>query len=115
MKSTILFFGLLLMFASGQEAEWHVYKESKNLVKFTSEVVVLTFDGITDQIDGYIYWEGDSLFEKNTQLRFEVDLNSIETGIGKRDRDMRDVLETEKWPRCSPGSWYGGLMASLAE
>jgi polyisoprenoid-binding protein YceI len=61
-------------------------------------VVVLTFDGVTDQIDGFLYWEGDSLFQRNSQFHFEVDLNSIKTGIGKRDRDMREVLETDKWP-----------------
>jgi polyisoprenoid-binding protein YceI len=98
MRSAILYIGLLLALASGQAEEWHVDTSAKNLVKFTSEVVVLTFDGVTDKIDGYLYWEGDSLFEKNTQMHFEVDINSIETGIGKRDRDMRDVLETEKWP-----------------
>ena len=78
--------------------EWQVDKSADNRVVFTSEVVVLTFDGVTNQIDGFLYWEGDSLFEKNSQFHFEVDLNSIETGIGKRDRDMRDVLETNKWP-----------------
>lgn len=92
-------FLLIIMFSLFAQAdEWHVDTEADNLVKFTSEVVVLTFDGVTDKIDGYLYWEGDSLFEKDAQMRFEVDLNSIETGIGKRDRDMRDVLETEKWP-----------------
>lgn len=98
MRSAILYTGLLLALASGQAEEWHVDTSAKNLVKFTSEVVVLSFDGVTDKIDGYLYWEGDSLFQKNTQMHFEVDINSIETGIGKRDRDMRDVLETEKWP-----------------
>ncbi len=90
-----------LLFATGQAAEWQVDKQSKNLVKFTSEVVVLTFDGVTDKIDGFIYWEGEKAFPENTRMRFEVDLNSIETGIGKRDRDMRDVLETGKWPFTS--------------
>ena len=89
----ILFFMSLSMFAG----EWHVDKDSKNLVKFTSEVVVLTFEGVTENIDGYLYWEGETPFEKNSQMVFEVDLNTIDTDNGKRDRDMRDVLETEKW------------------
>jgi polyisoprenoid-binding protein YceI len=98
MKTAICSLVLLLFSLCARAGEWHVDKGAKNLVKFTSEVVVLTFDGVTDKIDGYIYWEGNSFLEKNSRLRFEVDLNSIETGIGKRDRDMRDVLETEKWP-----------------
>jgi polyisoprenoid-binding protein YceI len=98
MRTTIFPLALMAFSIFALADEWHVDNEAENLIKFTSEVVVLTFDGVTDKIDGYIYWGGDSLFEENTQMRFEVDLNSIETGIGKRDRDMRDVLETEKWP-----------------
>ncbi len=82
--------------------EWHIKKSESNLVKFTSSTVLLDFDGITSDIDGYIFWEGSELFGKNNELYFEVNLNSVETGIGKRDRDMReDVLETNKWPKAS--------------
>lgn len=92
-----LFFSSLIL---GEE--WHVKKSKANLVKFTSSTPVLDFDGTTSEIDGYLYWEGDSIFGPNNELYFEVDLNSIETGIGKRDRDMReDVLETDKWPKTS--------------
>lgn len=79
--------------------EWQVDKESENLVKFTSSTWALTFDGVTDRIDGYVYYEDDNLASPNNELYFEVDLNSIDTGIGKRNRDMReDYLETDKWP-----------------
>lgn len=90
---------LLLSFSQNTvfASEWQVDTSAKNLVQFTSEVVVLTFDGVTDNIDGYLYWEGDSMFQTNSKLYFEVDLNTLETGMSKRDRDMRDVLETPKW------------------
>jgi len=89
-----LFLFISLTFAD----EWHVKKDSDNLVKFTSSTTVLDFDGTTSNIDGYIYWEGKKIFERKIELYFEVDLNTVETGIGKRDRDMReDVLETQKW------------------
>jgi polyisoprenoid-binding protein YceI len=82
--------------------EWQVKKSKDNLVKFTSSTPVLDFDGITSNIDGYIYWEGEEIFGKKNEIYFEVDLNSVETGIGKRDRDMReDVLHTDKWPKTS--------------
>ena len=58
------------------------------------------FEGVTDQIDGFVYWEGDSLFARKAQFHFEVNLAGFDTGIGKRDRDMREVLDTEKWPRA---------------
>ena len=94
-------FLLVLLLSFSQNAvfasEWQVDTSAKNLVQFTSEVVVLTFDGVTDNIDGYLYWEGDSMFQTNSKLYFEVDLNTLETGMSKRDRDMRDVLETQKW------------------
>lgn len=102
MKVNKILITLLVLSSLILGEEWHVKKSSDNLVKFTSSTPVLDFDGITSKIDGYIYWEGDDMFGKNNELYFEVDLNSIETGIGKRDRDMReDVLETDKWPKTS--------------
>ncbi|MCW8849212.1 MAG: YceI family protein [Melioribacteraceae bacterium] len=99
-KSIILVLFLFSTFLMAEE--WHVKKTEKNLVKFISSTTVLDFEGVTDKIDGYIYWKGEELFGSENEIYFEVDLNSVETGIGKRDRDMReDVLETDKWPKTS--------------
>lgn len=88
--------------------EWHVdTKAEGNQVAFTSKVVALTFTGTTDKIDGFIYWEGDSFFAAKDQLHFEVELASFDTGIGKRDRDMRQVLDTDQWPKAV----YKGVIA----
>ncbi|PJA99410.1 MAG: hypothetical protein CO128_03715 [Ignavibacteriales bacterium CG_4_9_14_3_um_filter_30_11] len=93
----ILVFLIISCFTYGDE--WHVKKGSDNLVKFTSSTIVLDFDGTTNNIDGYIYWEGKELFTGKNEIYFEVPLNTVKTGIGKRDRDMReDVLETNLWP-----------------
>lgn len=79
--------------------EWQVDKKSDNSVVFHSSTTLLDFQGKTDHIDGYIYWEGDSLLNSKSDIYFEVALATFETGIGKRDSDMRrDVLETEKYP-----------------
>lgn len=92
--------------------EWHVKKSDDNLVKFTSSTSLLDFDGTTSNIDGYIYWEGDKIFGDKNEIYFEVDLNSVETGIGKRDRDMReDVLETDKYPK----TWFRGKIIDVIE
>lgn len=93
-STIVLLCSVQILFAG----EAHVDKQAKNKVVFTSEVVALTFSGITDRIDGYLYWEGDLLFQRNTQFRFEVDLNTLDTDNGKRNRDMQQVLETGKWP-----------------
>jgi polyisoprenoid-binding protein YceI len=99
MKKKKLLILFLLISSSIFADEWHVKKDSENLVKFTSSTTILDFDGTTNNIDGYIYWEGEKIFSGKNEIYFEVDLNTIKTGIGKRDRDMReDVLETEKWP-----------------
>ena len=100
--SRLLVLAALLSFAAGANGgEWHVDKTGgENQVRFTSQVAGFSFDGVTSRVDGYVYWEGQELFERNDQLLFEVDLSSLETGIGKRDRDMRGVLETSRWPKA---------------
>ena len=69
-----------------------------------------SFSGVTDEIDGFIYWEGDSLSVESSQLHFEVNLADFDSGIGKRDRDMREVLDTDRWPKAV----YRGKITELA-
>lgn len=96
MKLILLF---LLISNISFASEWNISKSADNLVKFTSSTSFLDFEGTTNNIDGYIYWEGVEVFTGKNEVYFEVNLNLVKTGIGKRDRDMReDVLETQKWP-----------------
>ena len=88
-----IFFSSLLVSAE----ELHVFKTKNNLVKFISDAPIEDFEGTTDNIDGYVFWEGDSL-TNNGKVYFEVDLKTIDTGIGLRNRHMRDnYLETDKY------------------
>ncbi len=90
--------------------EWHVdTAHPSNNVLFTSEVVGLQFDGTSRSIDGYVYWEGDGPFSQGSQFLFAVDMSTFDTGIGKRDRDMRVVLNTRKWPQAQ----FKGTIATL--
>ena len=90
--------------------EWHVdTAHPSNNVQFTSEVVALQFDGTSRSIDGYVYWEGDGPFSQGSQFLFTVDMSTFDTGIGKRDRDMRVVLNTRKWPHAQ----FKGTIATL--
>ena len=99
MKKKYILILILLISSSIYADEWHIKKDADNLVQFTSSTIIFDFDGTTNNIDGYIYLEGKEIFSGKNEIYFEVDLNTVKTGIGKRDRDMReDVLETEKWP-----------------
>jgi polyisoprenoid-binding protein YceI len=94
---------ILFVFAASLYADdWQVDKSADNLVQFYSTTTLLDFEGSTSNIDGYAYWEGLKFFGDNNEIYFEVQLATFSTGIGKRDRDMRDdVLETDKYPVAS--------------
>lgn len=82
--------------------DWQVDKKADNSVVFHSTTTLLDFEGVTDKIDGYIFWDGKDPFSGKNEVYFEVALASFETGIGKRDSDMReDVLNTNKFPVSS--------------
>ena len=81
--------------------EYHVDKNRENLVKFISDAPLENFGGETDQIDGYLFWEGEDLTNKSA-VYFEVDLKTLDTGIGLRNRHMREnYLETDQFPLTS--------------
>lgn len=84
--------------------EYNVDRSRDNLVRFISDAPLEDFDGVTDKIDGYVLWDGpgfppDSNALKSSELYFEVELNGLDTGIGLRNRHMREnYLETDKFP-----------------
>ena len=74
--------------------EYHVDRDAENRVVFISRAAIEEFEGVTDRIDGYVLLDGGDVragddFE-DTELYFEVDLASLDTGIGLRNRHMRD-------------------------
>jgi hypothetical protein len=96
---------LFLLIGTALGGEWQVDVSAKNEVMFISRAETFLknfeFEGLTDKIDGYIYWKDDSLFANN-QFYFELQVGTFKTGIDKRDQDMRSmVLETDQWPVSS--------------
>lgn len=78
--------------------EYNVDKTKKNSVKFISDAPIEDFEGVTDNIDGYLIYDGEDI-AANSSLYFETDLRTIDTGIGLRNRHMREnYLETDKYP-----------------
>ena len=98
MKKYVLLLGVLVSVLFVQAEEWQVFESEKNLVKFVSDAPVEDFEGLTSKVDGYLFWDGDDMLNKS-DFYFEVDLNTLDTGIGLRNRHMREnYLETEKFP-----------------
>ena len=98
----LLFLCLLIsveLFSQGTEL--HVKQGSKNHVEFISDAPFGKFSGVTDNIDGYMYWDGNN-YTTNSSFYFEVDLKTLDTGIGLRNRHMREnYLQTDKFPDAS--------------
>jgi len=77
--------------------EYYVQKGDNNEVKFISKAPVEDFEGVTNSIDGYLKSNKDDFSEG--EVYFEVDLRKLNTGIGLRDRHMREnYLHTDKYP-----------------
>ena len=83
--------------------EYHVDRRAENSVRFISRACIEEFDGVTDRIDGYVLLGegglGKGATGEGTALYLEVDLASLDTGIGLRNRHMRDnYLEVADHP-----------------
>jgi polyisoprenoid-binding protein YceI len=75
--------------------------DAKNLVQFTSEATLESVVGHTSRITGFVNLNLDSV-AATQDAQFDVDLNSLDTGNGMRNKDMRkDFLETSKFPAAS--------------
>ena len=97
MQNILKYFLVILLVATVTSAqELQVDKSKENLVKFISDAPLEDFEGVTKNIDGYVFWKGNDTLS-TSEFYFEVDLNTIDTGIGLRNRHMRDnYLETDK-------------------
>jgi len=79
------------------------FRTESGTAQFTSSVPLHTFTGTSDRLAGRI-----DLAEG--VVDFYLDLETLDTGIGKRDKDMRKTLETDRWPFAS---FYGTLAPPL--
>lgn len=97
--------------------EFDVDPTGTRRVTFTSRTEVNSFEGVTDRIDGYVVLPSTALSAgmatAGSELYFEVDLASLDTGIGLRNRHMRDdYLQVEKFPYAK---YKGGLDTVTAD
>lgn len=84
-----------------------VYYTESGYVEFASHVPLHSFTGESENLTGMI----DP--EKNL-IDFYVDLKTLKTGIGKRDRDMYQTLNTDEYPFAEfTGSFDSSVPPSL--
>lgn len=72
-------------------------------VEFDSSVPLHSFTGISDYLTGKINLT-------DSTVDFYVDVNTLKTGIGKRDDDMLETLESKKYPFAE---FYGKLISDF--
>ncbi len=110
----LLGLAVLASVEGGAAQEFQVHLERPRRVTFTSKAPFEEFEGVTDRIDGYAFLEGEGLGGETdlarSEFHFEVDLASLDTGIGLRDRQMREnYLETDRFPYAT----FSGRITAL--
>ncbi len=102
----------MLLFVTPAAADDYVVVPGKpNLVRFESHAPLETFDGKTSQVKGTLALSPGALGD-SMQVRLEVDLASLDTGIEIRNKHMRENhLETAKHPQAV---FRGGTVRKLS-
>lgn len=87
----LLFFQLQIEVTSQDVNKDTVYFSDSGSAEFTSDVPLHSFTGRSDHLTGLID-------PKENLIDFYLDLNTLKTGIGKRDRDMYSTLNADDHP-----------------
>jgi polyisoprenoid-binding protein YceI len=102
----VIFYCLSLLVTIGYEiSESQVFTTKEGHVEFDSSVPLHSFTGTSDYLVGQINLDSST-------VDFYLDLTTLETGIGKRDRDMLRTLEAEEYPFAE---FYGKLVSEFKD
>ena len=80
-----------------------VFGSDSGTASFTSKVPLHTFTGTSNQLVGQVNFD-------EAIVDFYIDLTTLKSGNGKRDKDMRITLETKKYPFAE---FYGKLVSDF--
>lgn len=88
---------LLIVFNLVEAKEFVIDTTKANTAIFFGKITLGTLSGETSRIAGYVRWNNDDTTRGEVLVR--VDLGSLDTGIGLRNKHMREkYLETDKFP-----------------
>ncbi len=93
----------ILIMIIPRPAEGQVFKTESGHAEFRSSVPLHSFTGTSDQLVGRINLA-------DSTVDFYLDVNTLDTGIGKRDRDMIETLEAKEYPFAE---FYGTLTSDF--
>ncbi len=86
-----LFFAIFIIALGSTSLQAQKFITENGRATFYSKVPLHSFEGNSDKLVGLI--DLDSLI-----VDFYIDLETLDTGNGKRDKDMRLTLETKEYP-----------------
>jgi len=99
-NAKLLMCAALAIAVPARAAEFIVKPGSENKVVFVSKATIESFEGKTHKLEGRIAVDPGAVSDSIT-VHLEVDLASLDTGIAKRNRHMRENhLETDQFPRA---------------
>ncbi len=99
MMKRLLF--LIVAVCLAPDADAQPFMTESGHAEFTSSVPLHTFTGTSEQLAGMINLA-------DSTVDFYVDLTTFDTGISKRDKDMRRTLNTDEYPFAE---FYGKLVS----
>lgn len=111
MRNLKVLFGIIVLLVLSSNTSYsQEFTTDKGSVTFLSKASLNEFTGESEKLQGLVD------LDKNL-LDFYIDLNTLKTGIGLRDRHMREnYLETQKFPYAEfTGKIAGGPELKVGE
>lgn len=99
----IRFFIVILIISLPQQISAQVFKTESGHVEFQSSVPLHSFTGQSNHLVGKINLA-------DSTVDFYVDVHTLKTGISRRDTDMLQTLEADKYPFAE---FYGKLVSNF--
>ncbi len=91
---------MILAFAAASAEQFRIEAGEENSLVFFSKAPMESFEGKTDRIEGSVSADLADL-ASGVAVEVRVDMASLDTGIGLRNKHMRENhLETEKYPEA---------------